>query len=274
LHDSFQLLSQYAPTLFECASRSKSDSEIIQKKYNQRWASMTQGLETNGIFAAMTCIFDLLWNASENNKYNSAEYLSFIDSTVRRALDATDGVVRKQLEKLVIRMIVSFGADNSDYLNHFAEIAVLETLMTKGDFKLECIEKTLPNGKRVDFEISRDGIRNLIEIYNINFDTEKLHTSDDLKKFLERRLVPKFTAKLNGIDKLGEGFQLIPVLCGDIMSLVKYVEAFEYFKQTTIVAPFMMIASYTNKISGQVVYDFGSVENFILRVKKRAEGKL
>lgn len=235
---------------------------------------MTRALETNGIFSAMTCIFDLLWNASENNKDNCVKFLSFIDSTVCRALDGTEGAVRKQLEKLVITMIVSFGPESSEYLNHFAEIAVIESLMTKGGYKLECIEKTLPNGKQIDFEISRDGIRYLTEVYNINFEIEKLHTSDDLKKFLEGRLVPKLTAKLNGIDNLEEGCLLIPVLRGDIMSLAKYIETFEYFKQTTIVGPFMMIAQYTNQISGQVVYDFNSVENFLLRVKKRTEGKL
>ena len=274
MHESFRLLNQYAPTLFECASRSKSDSEIIQRKYDQRLSSMAQALETNGIFSVKTCIFELLWDASEN-KNNCVEYLSFIDCTVRRALDATDGAVRTQLEKLVIKIIISFGSDNSDYLNHFAEIAVIETLMTKGGYKLECIEKILPNGKRVDFEISKDGIRYLMEVYNINFDIGKLNTSGDLKEFLEKgRLGPKLNAKLNGIDNLGASFLLIPVLRGDIMSLVKYLEVFEYFKQSPIIAPFMMIAQYTNQISGQVEYDFNSVENFLLRVKKRKEGKL
>ena len=223
---------------------------------------MTRALETKGVFAAMTCIFDLLWNATEN-KDNCVQYLSFIDNTVRRALDATEGATRNQLEKLVISMIVSFGEERSEYKNHFAEIAVVEKLMTQGGFKLECVEKLLPNGSRMDFEISKDGTQNLIEVYNIDFDTEKLHSSDDLKRFLEKRLVTKLTAKLDGMENISEGCQLIPVLWGDIMSLVKYLEAFEYFKQTTIVAPFMMVASYTNQINGQVVYDFGSVEQFL-----------
>ncbi|MFZ5994040.1 MAG: hypothetical protein ACOYU4_03495 [Thermodesulfobacteriota bacterium] len=114
----------------------------------------------------------------------------------------------------------------------------------------------------------------MIEVYNIDFNAEKLQTSDDLKLFLDRRLIAKLQNKLEGIDNLNEGCQLAPVLWGDIMSLANYIEAFDYFKQATIVAPFMMIARYTNQITEQVLYDFGSVEQFLLRVKKRAEGNL
>ncbi|MFZ5995331.1 MAG: hypothetical protein ACOYU4_10140 [Thermodesulfobacteriota bacterium] len=151
MHDCFHLLNLYAPTLLECAMRSKGDRDFVQKKYDQRWASMARAIEANGIFEAMTCIFDFLWNASENNKDSCVEYLSFIDGTVHRALQATDGAARKQMEKLVISMIVSFGEKRSEYKNHFAEIAVVESLMTKGGFKLECIERSLPNGNKIDF---------------------------------------------------------------------------------------------------------------------------
>jgi hypothetical protein len=273
LHDSFELLRLYAPNLHKCANRSRTDAKSISKKYDQRWASMARALEDNGVFTAMTCIFDLLWNVSENDD-DAIKYLSFIDSTVRRALDAAEGAARTQLEKLIITMIVSFGEERSEYKNHFAEIAVVEKLMTIGGFRLECVERLLPNGNRMDFEISRDGVQNLIEVYNIDFDTEKLNCSEDLKQFLEKRLVDKLTAKLEGVGNIGKRCQLVPVLWGDIMSLVKYLEAFEYFKQTTLVAPFMMFARYTHQLSGEVVYDFGTVEQFLLRVKNRAEGRL
>ena len=191
MHDSMQLLKLYAPTLFECANRSKGTVARISAKYEQRWASMAKAIKANGAFEAMTCIFDLLWKASENTEA-AREYLSFIDQTVRQALASTTGSMRKQLEKLIITMIISFGEKRSEYKNHFAEIAVISKLLTQGDFKLESIEKLLTNGKRMDFEISKDRVRNLIEVYNIDFEREKLHGSDDLKRFLEYRLVKKF----------------------------------------------------------------------------------
>ena len=106
------------------------------------------------------------------------------------------------------------------------------------------------------------------------FNTEKLNCSDDLKQFLENRLVNKLTAKLEGVESIGKGCQLVPVLWGDIMSLVKYLEAFEYFKLTNLVAPFMMVARYTHQLSGEVAYDFGTVEQFLQRAKNRAEGRI
>jgi len=86
------------------------------------------------------------------------------------------------------------------------------------------------------------------------------------------RLAAGYSAK--GFDK---GCQLVPVLWGDIISLVNFINAFDYFKKEEfkgIIAPFMMVATYINQFNGNVVYDFGSVEQFLLRIKKRAEGKL
>ena len=273
MHDSMQLMKLYAPTLFECANRSKGTVARISAKYEERWASMSKAIKANGFFETMTCIFDLLWKASENTEA-AREFLSFIDQTVRRALTSTTGTARKQLEKLVITMIISFGEERSEYKNHFAEIAVISKLLTEGNLKLESIEKQLPNGNRMDFEISKDRVRNLIEVYNIDFDREKLHGSGDLKKFLESRLVKKINDKLKGIENLKVGCQFVPVLWGDIMSLVNFIDAFDYFKQIEIVAPFMMVAQYTHQIDGRIAYDFGSVEQFLLRVKQRSEGVL
>jgi hypothetical protein len=268
-----QLLKLYAPTLLECANRSKGTVARISTKYEQKWTSMAKAIKPNGAFEAMTCIFDLLWKASENTEA-AREFLSFIDQTVGRALASTTGSARKQLEKLIITMMVSFGEERSQYKNHFAEIAVISKLLTQGNFRLESIEKQLPNGKRMDFEISKDSVRNLIEVYNIDLDREKLHGSDELKKFLENRLVKKINDKLEGIENLAVGCQFIPVLWGDIMSLVNFIDAFEYFKQVKIVAPFMMVAQYTHQVDGRIAYDFGAVEQFLLRVKRRSEGTL
>lgn len=273
MHDFMQLLKLYGPTLFECANISKGTVARINAKYEQRWASMSKAIKANGAFEAMTCIFDLLWKASENTEA-AREFLSFIDQTVRQVLASTSGSARKQLEKLVITMMLSFGEERSEYKNHFAEIAVISKLLTYRNFKLESIEKQLPNGNRMDFEISKDRVRNLIEVYNIDFDREKLHGSDDLKKFLENRLVKKIADKLEGIENLEVGCQFVPVLWGDIMSLVNFIDAFEYFKQVKIVAPFMMVAQYTHQVDGRIAYDFGTVEQFLLRVKRRSEGTL
>jgi hypothetical protein len=273
MHESMQLLKLYAPTLFECANRSKGTVARISAKYEQRWDSMAKAIKANGAFEAMTCIFSLLWEASENTKA-AREFLSFIDQTVRQSLASTTGSAQKQLEKLVVTMMITFDEERSEYRNHFAEIAVISKLLTQGNCKLESIEKQLPNGKRMDFEISKDGIRNLIEVYNINFNREKLHGDDDLIKFLENRLVKKIVDKIEGIENLEVGCQFVPVLWGDIMSLVNFIDAFEYFKQVKIVTPFMMVAQYTHQVDGRITYDFGSVEQFLLRVKRRNEGTL
>jgi hypothetical protein len=61
-------MKSYAPTLFECANRSKRTVALVSTKYEQRWTSMEKAIVVKGAFEAMTCIFDLLWKAAENTE--------------------------------------------------------------------------------------------------------------------------------------------------------------------------------------------------------------
>lgn len=272
-HESLLLLKDYAPTLYECACRSKRAARSVADKYDLRWREMDKSIRLNGVFCADTCIFDLLWHAGENNKDNCIEFLSFIDSTVKRVINATRGQLRNRLEEVVVRMIISFGEKSCEYSNLFAEIAVIEKLIAGRNCELIAVEKRLPNGKSIDFEITLDGDAHLIEVYSINFDIDKLSDSQDLKNFLDKRLLDKFKTKLDGLQKEDcDCLLIVPVLWGDIVSLVKFVDAFKYFKDISVVAPFMMIGRYVHQFSSEVIYDFNTVEHFLDRVMRRNKG--
>lgn len=271
MNDPLKLLKIYTPSLYRCAIRSNKAQSAVIAKYEERQQTISNSLKEKGVFDAMACIYDLLLNATKNIPY-SKEYLQFIDATVKQAMESVSESESPQLESLVIKMITSVGTERSEYKNHFAEIAVLSKLIASGFFKLVSIEKPLPNGKTIDFEISIEGKNHLLEVYNIDFDREKLKNSNDLIKFLEFRLQKKINDKLKGIDISTLRCLFVPVLWGDIVSLAEYTEAFDYFKPLKFISPFMIIGQYTHQIDGRVVFDFGSIDNFHDRIIRRARG--
>lgn len=262
MNDALKLLSIYTPTLFDCATRNITTAERVRSKYRERWRSLASAIERDGRFSAMASIFDLLWDASEN-KVGSKEYLTFIDTITRKALSQAQGHAKRQIEKLIITMITSFGKERSEYKNHFAEIAVISRLQEDSTFTLLCVEKKLPNGNCMDFEVSKDGRTSLIEVYNIDFIIEKLHSPEDFRTFLDNRIVKKLTDKLEGLVEIDVPCILIPVLWGDIVGLQAYSSVLSMFKPGKVVGPFMMIAQSINTRTGQIGYRFGSVESFL-----------
>lgn len=267
MHDSLQLLHIYAPTLFECAAKNSTTATKVADKYQERLCSVARAIERQGAFEAMTCIFDLLWNAVEG-KNLAREFLAFIDRITRIALDCTEGTAHSQVESLAVRMILSFGNERSEYKNHFAELAVIAKLVEYREFELVSIEKPLANGRHMDLEVRKGDTVNLIEVYNIDFRIEKLNSSAELRHFLEARLLKKLQVKLDGVSLESLAYQIVPVLWGDIMALTNFVDAFEYFKQVKIVGPFMMVAQYRNQLDDRVEYDFQSVQDFLHRARR------
>jgi hypothetical protein len=260
--DALQLLSIYAPTLFDCATRNLDTVERIRCKYRERWRAMAESIQAKGSYLSMATIFDLLWDASEKRE-GSAEYLQFIDSQTRRALRAAKGHARNQLERLVVSMITTFGSERSEYKNHLSELLVISKLLRDGVYTLACVEKKLPNGKCMDFEVVKDGKYSLIEVYNIDFLVEKVQTAGDFRKFLERRLVEKLESKLSGLSDVHEPCILIPVLWGDLESLKKYSAVFDEFKAGQVIGPFMAIVQRRNAVSGAIGYRFASIQSFL-----------
>jgi len=273
MHDSQRLLALYTPTLFECSAKDLKSAQRIKQKYRERWRSMKDAIDRTGVFSAQTCVFDLLWRASENDAAAIA-FLEGIDATAKEALAATSGLAHTQMKNLIVKIIISFGGTQSQYKNHLAELATVTKLIKEKNVQLLTVEKLLPNGNRIDFELVSDLKPALVEVYNIDFAIEKLGNSDDLRTFLDRRIVGKIKDKFEGLDPEDFDWIIVPVLWGNIKELRKYIEAFEYFKKGGILSPFMMIAEYVS-VRNEYLYDFGTVEFFlqkeeeILRAKSR-----
>lgn len=265
MHESLELLRSFVPTLFNCATRSKHDVESVRNKYRERRRALKASLSTRGEFGAMTCVFDLLWKAAEGDGYALA-FLDFIQRVTTEAINCAGQAVRPSVEKLVVTMMTSFGEERSEYKNHLAELAVLARLAKESSFSLVGVERLLPNGRTIDFEVLLKGETNLVEVYNIDFVADKIQSSDDLRSFLENRLVRKLNAKLAGVEKVPGVVSLVPVLWGDVHSLSAYRGALDYIESTRIIASVMMVAQYLDPATGKTIYTLENVKRFLSRV--------
>lgn len=260
-HDSVILLTKFAPTICDCVMKNKRSYLSVISKYDERWQFMKDSLNETGTFKAETCIFDLLWQAYENNPFAVA-FLKFMDDTVHRVLSQTKDRASVQVKDLVIRMVTSFGRKQSGYRNHLAEIAVIAKLQDE-ETHLKCVEKRLPNGCSMDFELERQGQSILVEVFSINFDIELVMCNGALVRFFEKRLLDKIQSKLNGIDEPPSSIMFVPVLWGDNVKIKEYTHCFSYLRsELPFISPFMYIQQYQNKKTGGIVYDFESIIDY------------
>jgi len=134
---------------------------------------------------------------------------------------------------------------------------------------LKSVEKKLPNGCKVDFEVENYGKLVLVEVYNINFDTKHVKDSNGLKAFLTQRLLDKINSKLKLIKSPPSPMMFVPVLWGDIIALKAYGSAFSYFKESGFLSPFMFVSQYQNAQTGEMIYSFESLYNHMQEIPVR-----
>jgi len=270
IKNPINLLRVYLPHIYKLISDSKKMISRVEKSYSSRLRSVIDSIEQSGVFSARTTVFDLMWEALEKNQ-ESIIFLRFIDSTVRQLLSAINQQLKRQVAKLCYKMIVTFNQYDSQYKNHFAEIAVINKILTDTRFRLLQIEKEMANGKSFDFSISNKGEENLVEVYNIDFNIERLKTKEGFHLFIETRLTKKLNEKLVGLPVPYPPNITIPVLWGEIVRLEPFEPVLDAFTPHGIVGPFMMFAQY-KAVDGLIKYDFSTVKAFLEIVKKIRAG--
>ena len=104
-----------------------------------------------------------------------------------------------------------------------------------------------------------------VEVFNMDFDADKVESVDLFRKFLETRLSKKAEEKFGGLVP-NEIWQLVPVLWGDMERRIKFSRAFNYFKQFKMLSPFMTIAQYRDG-QGHLVFGLEPAQDYIARFK-------
>lgn len=267
MDEPLDLLQHYLPTIYDALSSSNKLIPDISNKYYDRFKKVESDIKEKGEFISEKTMFDFWWNANEGDQASLA-FLEFINNTVTEILHKVDGNPRKQIVNLCHKMIINFNDTQSQFQSCVAELAVISKLLKDKGLTLVQVEKKLLNGKSFDFEVEKDGNKTLVEVFNINFDYDRIESTEKFQTLLEHRLTQKLNLKLNGLTGTYPPFLLVPVLWGNILELERFADAFSYFKEfNKLIYRFTMIAEFKNH-AGEYLFMFAHVDEFLERARK------
>ncbi len=268
MNEPIDLLQHYLPSIYDALSSSNKLLSEISNKYYDRFKKVESDIKEKGEFISEKTMFDFWWNANEGDK-GSLAFLDFINNIATEILQRVDGDPRKQVINLCHKMIINFNDSQSQFQSYVGELAVISILLKDEGLKLVQVEKKLPNGKRFDFEVEKDGNKTLVEVFNINFEYDLIESSEKFQKLLEHRLTKKLNSKLQGLPGTYPPFLLVPVLWGNILEIERFADAFSYFKEfDKLIYRFTMIAEFKNH-SGDYLFMFAHVDEFLERARKK-----
>jgi hypothetical protein len=274
MYDPLLLLEIHLPSVFKLLSPHIRDLDQLRDMYRAREQLVLAATRERGGHTAEGTIFDLWWNAREGNQ-DSIALLDFIDRTVESLVARTSETFHSPIRTICKQMLFKNDDLHSEYTRHLAELAIIELFLRSGKFQLKQVEYKLPNGKSVDFLVSHqteEGVTNdyLFEVYMVDFFNiaEKIKSSDDLHRFIEKRILDKFAGKIDGVD-MGKvpPLALVPVLRGELDELVPYEDGVSWLRSTNRIADPYVFGSRQEK-SG-LRYHFLLAKQWFGQVRKQ-----
>ena len=272
---TFIYLREHMPEFMALLDPTPSQLRTIRAKLDERYDQVAAELKANRVFEAGTTVFDLLWNAQERD-IHSLRFLAYIEKTCASLRLLIPEHLMASLRSAVFRMLVTFDRRESRYRSYVGELSVLNALLSAGLHRLVGIEVGLPNGKRADYSVATDSGSVLLEVENIDFDAAKIHSADDLRRFLLGRIEDKLQTKLANIPSgWAMPFCLAPVLWGDMLGLHQFREYFAHPPPyPALVLQPMILAQLADKDSHIPHYRFltaSAAMELISRAKERGD---
>jgi len=257
----------YIPSFLSIFQPSKRQIKKIEERYNERHKIESNVIKSTGVFESETTIFDLFWQAKEDEK-GSIAFLEFIEAICASLINKLEPELLRQLKKTCFNAVINFDNQESRYLCSIGELALLEKLLSSDKIKLVKVEYELSNGKSFDFAIINRLKISLIEVTNIFLDAELLKSEEEFQSFLNYRFVTKLADKFNDIpEKEKYSFGLLPLLWGEIPELVKYYKYISNFKAPkNIVLPLMTIFPFINTETEAIRYFLLRIDEFLKKI--------
>ena len=192
------------------------------------------------------CLFDWIVLA-ENEDIKALSFIKFINQQSKELFNQVDPKFHPKIRSKLIEIVCTVETDvelphNPSHLNFLAEFFGLNHILrvTEGRFKLEEIEKVLPNGKQSDFAFYDNETQELLYVDFVsihNIDVGRLSGNADLIEFFEYRFNQKLASKIKNLNtnfnriEIEEGkqvnFAILPIVWSEISELLPFQEAFE-----------------------------------------------
>jgi hypothetical protein len=224
-------LSNYIPELIDFIGEEKFPWDAVEKKFDRKIDQRVSEINGDSIVIEAS-IFDQIISIKKGH----SDYIGMIDF-YNKLFYQLKLLLNQEEKKLIFNtiknLLVSF---DSKYLNYLGELSIIYQLKRTNNFILLEVEKVLPNGKSIDFDmmIQDPKMRVLIEVMNIQINPKKVENdANSIRTFINSRLEEKITnKKKNLIDDWN--IHLVPIIWGGHEQLEIY---YEYFKTNSTELP-------------------------------------
>jgi hypothetical protein len=266
----FRYLHELLPNFLILFDPSPKDLEKITLAFEKRLEFYKTQLASQPSFYVENCLIDLLWRAKEHDLH-AMMYLKFIDSQCAVIMNHVGHRLWPRFKNALSEMFLNHDNEHSRMNCYVAELCVCAKFVGSGAATLVAVEERMSNGKSLDFKFEVEGVEYYVEVESIEVDASKLHSVEDVKTFLERRAIGKFSEKIGSLEKPSSPINLTQVLWGRIADLSPFAEYFT--TQDTyrgIWSPLMIVAELTDTRTGGPIYEFLMVRDYLEKV---IEGK-
>ena len=226
-----QNLSIFLPELTKFIGDEQFPWDEIDYKFDKKIESRFSK-NPEGSIIVEACIFDQIVSIKKRNT-DYTGMMDFYNKLFYQLNTLLNKTEKKLILKTIRNLLVSF---DSKYLNYLGELSALYKLKQTNNFILLDVEKVLPNGKSIDFDmmIKEPKMQVLIEILNIQINPEKVEDdSNKICDFINGRIIEKLSVKkLNLVEEWN--IHLVPIIWGGHKELEIYNK---YFKNNSLDLP-------------------------------------
>lgn len=268
MHDSFDRIKHYIPSLLKIFTPGKTQKERIIAAYDNKLSRIQKCLDQEAVYEAKETLFDLLWDAEKDE--DAGLKLKFIERTIKSLDQLTPLNLKSGVGNICYKMITAVNDNSSSYFNYLSELATLNQFIQDRQITLMSLETLLPNGKSIDFKIQKKARQYLVEVYTILIDPSKIASDNDFLCFIEARLRDKLSNKLDSIENLPE-FILVPVLWNtEGGSIAKYSHLANKIPESyKFISPFMIYGKFNSPSTGKSCYEFMSLAKYAAMNSRR-----
>lgn len=210
---------QFCPFLFEIIGDKEFIWNDISSKFGKKLENANVKILDEGGIIIENSLPVLLGKAEQGDNLSKI-FLSFIDSEIKILYNSVPTKLKDKVIGLFRRLFMEFDKaeqvkPNPTYLNGLSEILAINKLIKSGDYELEAIEENLANNKCADFSLLHGvtKVKSFVEIYNIHVESSKVEDFESFKKFMDDRIIQKYSDKTNGLDtETKSHFYLISII--------------------------------------------------------------
>jgi hypothetical protein len=236
------LLIKHCPKLYGLYNPTTKQKDKIEAVFKKRAVKMLSQTVTEEYWASF---IELLLFAEEQ-RIEGTEFVKFVENSINEIIQSnksTASFIRKNIHDMLTAI-----DDGARYRDYLSEIVVLATLLKNENIKLVQVEKKLINGKKADFCILVNGVENIIDVFSIDCEINRIKTDEDLITFIYHRAIEKLKKKQ--VDINNENLQLIPIIWGNIEEIVKFETAIKVLYDNNCFSnafgPLVIIKEYEN----------------------------